>query len=68
MDVETVDQEYQQLEQESQQLTQAIQEFAGKLQERYGMSKEDAERKADEWVSALQTMGVGREQPTGARG
>ncbi len=42
--------------------------FAGKLQERYGMSKEDAEKKADEWISALQTMGVGREQPTGARG
>ena len=30
LDVETVDQEYQQLQQESQQLTQAIQEFASK--------------------------------------
>ena len=42
--------------------------FAGKLQERYGMSKEDAEKKADEWITALRTMDVGREQHTGARG
>jgi uncharacterized protein YjbJ (UPF0337 family) len=26
--------------------------FVGKLQERYGLAKEDAERKADEWLSA----------------
>jgi uncharacterized protein YjbJ (UPF0337 family) len=42
--------------------------FAGKLQERYGMSKEEAEKKADEWMTALRTMDVGREQHTGARG
>jgi uncharacterized protein YjbJ (UPF0337 family) len=42
--------------------------FAGKLQERYGMSKEDAEKKADEWITALRTMDVGHEQHTGARG
>jgi len=26
--------------------------FVGKLQERYGLAKEDAQRKADEWVTA----------------
>ena len=26
--------------------------FVGKLQERYGLAKEDAERKADEWLSS----------------
>jgi uncharacterized protein YjbJ (UPF0337 family) len=26
--------------------------FVGKLQERYGLAKEDAERKADEWLAA----------------
>jgi uncharacterized protein YjbJ (UPF0337 family) len=29
--------------------------FAGKLQERYGLAKEDAERKADEWLNAQDT-------------
>ncbi len=42
--------------------------FAGKLQERYGLSKEEAERKADEWISALRGMDVGREQQSTARG
>jgi uncharacterized protein YjbJ (UPF0337 family) len=26
--------------------------FVGKLQERYGIAKEDAQRRADEWLSA----------------
>ena len=26
--------------------------FAGKLQERYGIAKEEAERKADDWLNA----------------
>ena len=41
--------------------------FAGKLQERYGMSKQEAEKKADEWITALRATDVGREQHTGAR-
>jgi hypothetical protein len=45
MDVDTVDQEYQQLQQESQQLTQAIQEFATKLQTAAGAG----DTQAKEW-------------------
>ena len=41
--------------------------FAGKLQERYGMAKEEAEKKADEWIAALRAMDVEREQHTAAR-
>src|SRR6185437_12644285 len=35
--------------------------FAGKLQERYGLAKEQAEKQADEWISALQGMVVEHE-------
>ena len=31
--------------------------FVGKLQERYGIAKEDAERGADEWLSAQASQG-----------
>jgi uncharacterized protein YjbJ (UPF0337 family) len=41
--------------------------FAGKLQERYGLAKEQAEKQADEWISALQGMDVEHEQHSGAR-
>jgi uncharacterized protein YjbJ (UPF0337 family) len=41
--------------------------FAGKLQERYGLSKEQAEKQADEWISALHGMDVEREEHSGAR-
>ena len=40
--------------------------FAGKLQERYGMSKQEAERTADEWMQALRGMDAEREH-SGAR-
>lgn len=42
--------------------------FAGKLRERYGLSKEEAERKADEWLSRQQGMGAGHEQHSSAKG
>ena len=32
--------------------------FVGKLQERYGIAKEDAERRADEWLSAQADHGT----------
>ena len=51
MDVEAVDQEYQQLQQESQQLTQAIQGFATKLQ-----AAGDAQAK--EWVLDLKDVAL----------
>ena len=31
--------------------------FVGKLQERYGLAKEDAQRRADEWVTAQAEQG-----------
>jgi uncharacterized protein YjbJ (UPF0337 family) len=31
--------------------------FVGKLQERYGIAKEDAERRADEWLTAQAGQG-----------
>jgi uncharacterized protein YjbJ (UPF0337 family) len=42
--------------------------FAGKLQERYGLSKEEAERRADDWISAQPGMAAGREQHSTAKG
>jgi uncharacterized protein YjbJ (UPF0337 family) len=42
--------------------------FAGKLRDRYGLSKEEAEHKADEWLSTQQGMGPGREQHSSAKG
>lgn len=42
--------------------------FVGKLQERHGLSKEEAERKVDEWLRAQQGMDAGREQHSRARG
>jgi hypothetical protein len=54
VEVETVDQEYQQLQQESQQLTQAIQEYAGKLQT--ASSAGDAQAK--EWLLDLKGIAL----------
>ena len=54
MDVDTVDQEYQQLQQESQQLTQAIQEFATKLQTAAG----GGDAQAKEWVLDLKGIAL----------
>jgi uncharacterized protein YjbJ (UPF0337 family) len=34
-------------------------EFVGKLQERYGITKEQAEREADEWASAARAETAG---------
>jgi uncharacterized protein YjbJ (UPF0337 family) len=34
--------------------------FVGKLQERYGLAKEEAQRKADEWLTAQR---VGHDDP-----
>jgi uncharacterized protein YjbJ (UPF0337 family) len=42
--------------------------FADKLQQRYKLSKEEAERKADEWLSAQQQMHMGHEQRSSAKG
>ena len=42
--------------------------FAGKLRERYGLSKEEAERKADEWLSTQRGMSRGGEQHSSAKG
>lgn len=54
MDVETVDQEYQQLEQESQQLTQAIQGFATKLQ----TAGDSGVAQAKEWILDLKGIAL----------
>ncbi len=54
MDVETVDQEYQQLEQESQQLTQAIQGFATKLQ----AAGDSGVAEAREWILDLKGIAL----------
>jgi hypothetical protein len=54
VDVETVDQEYQQLQQESQQLTQAIQEFASKLQ----AAGDGGDAQAKEWVLDLKGIAL----------
>jgi hypothetical protein len=54
MDVETVDQEYQQLQQESQQLTNTIQTFATKLQTAAGAG--DAQAK--EWILDLKDIAL----------
>jgi hypothetical protein len=54
LDVETVDQEYQQLQQESQQLTQAIQEFATKLQG----AGNAGDAQAKEWVLDLKGIAL----------
>ena len=54
MDVETVDQEYQQLQQESEQLTQAIQAFAGKLQS----AGNAGDAQAKEWVLDLKGIAL----------
>jgi uncharacterized protein YjbJ (UPF0337 family) len=34
--------------------------LAGKLQERYGMAKEEAHRKAEEWLKSVQEHEVGQ--------
>jgi hypothetical protein len=54
LDVETVDQEYQQLQQESQTLTQAIQEFAAKLQG----AGDAGDAQAKEWVLDLKSIAL----------
>lgn len=54
MDVETIDQQYQQLQVESQQLTQAIQSFASRLQ-----SAGDAgDAQAKEWILDLKGIAL----------
>ncbi|MBZ5595310.1 MAG: CsbD family protein [Acidobacteriia bacterium] len=42
--------------------------LAGKLQERYGLAKEEAEKKADEWLGMLQEMEAGKGQHRSAKG
>ncbi len=42
--------------------------LVGKLRERHGLSKEEAERKADEWLSGQPGMDRGHEQHSGAGG
>jgi uncharacterized phage infection (PIP) family protein YhgE len=54
LDVETVDQEYQQLEQESQQLGQAIQAFATKLQ----TAGDTGNAQAKEWILDLKGIAL----------
>jgi hypothetical protein len=54
LDVETVDQEYQELQQESQQLTQAIQAFAGKLQ----AADQGGNAQAKEWLLDLKGIAL----------
>ena len=54
MDVETVDQEYQQLQQESQALTQAIQGFATKLQ----AAGDAGDAQAKEWILDLKSIAL----------
>jgi len=46
-------------------LTGKKDEFIGKLQERYGYSKEQAVREADEWAAAAQDPAVGVGVPAG---
>jgi hypothetical protein len=58
VDVETVDQEYQQLQQESGQLTQAIQEFATKLQ----AAGDAGDAQAKEWILDLKGIALGIQQ------
>jgi uncharacterized protein YjbJ (UPF0337 family) len=36
--------------------------LVGKLQERYGYLRDEAQRKADEWLASAQTTGGGSEQ------
>lgn len=54
MDVDTIDQEYQQLEQESQQLTSTIQEFATKLQ----TASTAGDAQAKEWILDLKGIAL----------
>lgn len=54
MNVETVDQEYQQLQQESQQLTEAIQGFATKLQ----AAADSGDAQAREWILDLKGIAL----------
>ncbi|HTD51128.1 MAG TPA: hypothetical protein VK771_11035 [Acidimicrobiia bacterium] len=54
MDVDTVDQEYQQLQQESQQLTQVIQGFATKLQ----AAGDAGDAQAKEWLLDLKSLAL----------
>lgn len=54
MDVETVDQEYQQLQQESQLMTQAIQTFATKLQ----TAGDAGDAQAKEWILDLKGIAL----------
>jgi uncharacterized protein YjbJ (UPF0337 family) len=42
--------------------------FAGKLQERYGLAKEDAEKRADEWLNRQRGMDAEREKHSSAKG
>jgi uncharacterized protein YjbJ (UPF0337 family) len=42
--------------------------FVGKLRERHGLSKEEAETKADEWLRAQQGMNAEREQHSSTGG
>jgi uncharacterized protein YjbJ (UPF0337 family) len=35
----------------------------GKLQERYGLAKEEAQKKADEWVKAMSAKDEGMQSP-----
>jgi len=41
--------------------------LVGKLQERYGYAKEDAQRRADEWVKAAGSEATHEPQPTARR-
>jgi hypothetical protein len=54
VDVDTVDQEYQQLQQESQQLTQVIQAFATKLQ----TAGDAGDAQAKEWLLDLKSLAL----------
>ena len=42
--------------------------FVGKLRERHGLSKEEAEKKADEWLRTQQGMAAGSQQHSSAGG
>ncbi len=42
--------------------------LVGKLRERHGLSKEEAEKKADEWLRTQQGMGAGSERRSSAGG
>jgi len=54
VDVDTVDQEYQQLQQESQELTQTIQTFATKLQ----TASASGDEQAKEWILDLKAIAL----------